>query len=288
MPIGCNQLITCLSNFSEAILNVGSELLGHIICEFVHPDGLGEDFDRLLWKETAVRHFVVEQMNYRCAVRRRCLRPGVPDGAEHVCFGEGNSFCATSSLHCASFPLLLRCETWKMEKAIGAGDLVNSKGETISMDTLSGKYVGLYFGARWCGPCRSFSVQLVSTYRSMMKLKLPFEIVFVSSDKTEDQMLSYMRTSRMQFVGIPFGDKRQDWLSVRSPRKLRVVTAPHSFSTSTQTRYGVEHLPWMVILSPDGKVLVKNAVDEIVAQEEAVWKLWTDLAAMRAKQGDDQ
>ena len=39
--------------------------------------------------------------------------------------------------------------------------LLNSSGEQIAKDVLDQKYVGLYFSASWCGPCRKFTPKLI-------------------------------------------------------------------------------------------------------------------------------
>ena len=52
--------------------------------------------------------------------------------------------------------------------------LLDSKGNNVSSDTLAGKYVGLYFSASWCGPCRAFTPSLI-TFRN--KHGAEFEVV---------------------------------------------------------------------------------------------------------------
>ena len=39
--------------------------------------------------------------------------------------------------------------------------LLNASGEQVAKDVLEKKYVGLYFSASWCGPCRKFTPKLI-------------------------------------------------------------------------------------------------------------------------------
>jgi hypothetical protein len=76
--------------------------------------------------------------------------------------------------------------------------------------------------------------------------------------------------------------------SSRAFRTLQNLDVPYcSGKFALQTRYSVEHLPWFVLLSPSGKVTVKNGVDDIVGQGEAVWKHWTAVESKASKNGDD-
>ena len=53
------------------------------------------------------------------------------------------------------------------------------------------RLLGLYFSAHWCPPCRGFTPQL-KEFDSDMEAKGPhFEIIFVSSDREEEGMMSY-------------------------------------------------------------------------------------------------
>jgi thiol-disulfide isomerase/thioredoxin len=110
-----------------------------------------------------------------------------------------------------------------MEKALGEGDLATAKGDSVPIATLKGKYVGLYFGAKWCGPCRAFTPKMVSTYQALKKEDTPLEIIFVSSDKSAAEMKAYMTSTKMNCLSIPFGDKRLEWLPVRHTTVVVVV-----------------------------------------------------------------
>ena len=64
-----------------------------------------------------------------------------------------------------------------------------------------------------CGPCRSFTPQLVKTYNQLKKDGKDFEIIFVSSDRKEDNFKEYFET--MPWLALPFNDQRCKKLSQR-------------------------------------------------------------------------
>ena len=63
---------------------------------------------------------------------------------------------------------------------------VNSKnGQQQLSELLSGadlKYVGIYFSAHWCPPCRNFTPVLAEFYNAVNQNGKIFEVIFVSSD----------------------------------------------------------------------------------------------------------
>uniref|UniRef100_A0A8C6TI71 Thioredoxin domain-containing protein n=1 Tax=Neogobius melanostomus TaxID=47308 RepID=A0A8C6TI71_9GOBI len=63
-----------------------------------------------------------------------------------------------------------------------AGPLLRNNRETTDSSSLEGHYVGVYFSAHWCPPCRSLSRVLVESYRTIKESGQKFEIVFVSAD----------------------------------------------------------------------------------------------------------
>ena len=58
--------------------------------------------------------------------------------------------------------------------------------------------VMIYFSAHWCPPCRGFTPELVTFYKTN-KEKCNLEIVFASSDRDEESFNKYY--SEMPFLG---------------------------------------------------------------------------------------
>jgi nucleoredoxin len=100
--------------------------------------------------------------------------------------------------------------------------LVKSDGSSISADSaLEGKDIVLfYFSAHWCPPCRQFTPMLKDFYevtvfmftvytqytvRYMMMLQEVegLEIVFISSDRSPEDMTSYMKESHGDWLAVP-------------------------------------------------------------------------------------
>jgi len=77
----------------------------------------------------------------------------------------------------------------------------------IDTSSLKGKTVGIYFSAHWCGPCRSFTPELIKTYNVVKSAGKPFEIVFVSSDHDERAFKEYF--GEMPWIAVPFSDSKR-------------------------------------------------------------------------------
>jgi nucleoredoxin len=87
------------------------------------------------------------------------------------------------------------------------GSEILGKSGNISTDIpLNGKVLGFYFSAHWCPPCRNFTPMLKEFYNKLKTMGVEFEIIFVSSDKTEQEFNGYY--SEMPWLALPFGDSR--------------------------------------------------------------------------------
>jgi thiol-disulfide isomerase/thioredoxin len=130
-------------------------------------------------------------------------------------------------------------------------DLLNAAGKVVSSETLSGKYVGLYFSASWCPPCRTFTPKLVEFHKAN---KDKFEVLLVSADNSEKAQANYMKTYMMPWLAV----KHQSIAANLLVKKM-----------------GVSGIPFLVILDPDGSVVTKDGrgdVDSMGSKAFLKWK----------------
>ncbi|MDA3923978.1 MAG: thioredoxin family protein [Kiritimatiellae bacterium] len=120
--------------------------------------------------------------------------------------------------------------------------LRTSRNKPVSVDTLSDKVIGVYFSAHWCPPCRKFTPELVKFYDSLKAEGKPFEIIFVSSDRSEDAMYEYMKEMDMKWLALPFGDKRKAELA---------------------NTFNVKGIPKFVVINSKGELITENGRGEV-------------------------
>ncbi|KAJ4961250.1 hypothetical protein NE237_021160 [Protea cynaroides] len=149
----------------------------------------------------------------------------------------------------------------------GRDFLVRNNGEQVKVDNLSGKNIGLYFSASWCGPCRRFTPNLVDVYNEL-SLQGNFEIIFVSADEDEDSFNGYF--SKMPWLAIPFSDSEtrdglDELFKVRGIPCLVMLDGNGQVASQSGVQiirdYGVEGYPF----TPERITLLKE-------QEEAAKK----------------
>jgi len=129
-------------------------------------------------------------------------------------------------------------------KAHFADGLTDADGKEVKLESLKGKVVGIYFSAQWCGPCRAFSPVLFK-YRD--KYADDFEVVFVSSDKSDEAQADYMKKTKMN-----------------CPTMKRRGPAANALSQ----KYGVRGIPALILLdhkgnffTRDGRAVVTKGLD---------------------------
>jgi len=115
------------------------------------------------------------------------------------------------------------------------GNLVSCYDEELAPKQI----YGLYFSAHWCPPCRKFTPQLVAYYNQIAHDHPEFEIIFVSADKSAEDMATYMRESGMPWPAIEYG-------------KLANVPALQ--------KYAGKGIPDLVVVDASGKVLADSFV----------------------------
>ncbi len=122
--------------------------------------------------------------------------------------------------------------------------LLTQNGTTVDRDaTLGNKIVGIYFGARWCGPCQTFTPGLVNFRNQNSEF---FEVVFSSSDTSLSEQLKYMKEKKMNFPAVQCRTQASSFLS---------------------NKFGIRGIPALVIISPkDGSVITANGRSDVTSR----------------------
>lgn len=121
------------------------------------------------------------------------------------------------------------------------GKLVAAKDGALAPlpeDAAAGKkFYALYFSAGWCPPCHKFTPKLVNFYNQTHAQHPEFEVVFVSSDRSEGEMGKYMEEYKMPFPALRFDAKG---------------------NTPRVAGYGGPGIPCLVLVDAAGKVLADS------------------------------
>jgi nucleoredoxin len=156
-----------------------------------------------------------------------------------------------------------------------------------STDVASKDIVGLYFSAHWCGPCRRFTPLLIEWYNKMKAAGHSIEIVFISSDKNQEQWMEYFSTMPWPALNVwqAAGSTAKDRLEMLEDGPCEHRGIPHlallkgsdlsasvlggSGSAASKIRSDIDGFPW----PPKACETIENALDSV--NEKAVAMLIT-------------
>jgi thiol-disulfide isomerase/thioredoxin len=140
----------------------------------------------------------------------------------------------------------------KSEKQISTGTmeapeimLPNAEGKSLSLSSLKGKVVLIDFWASWCGPCRKENPNVVRMYAKYKNQG--FDIFSVSLD-----------------------DDPIKWKEAISKDKLvwpNHVSDLKGWQSSVAKQYGVQAIPYTVLLNKEGKIIGTNLRGEKLEQK---------------------
>ena len=131
--------------------------------------------------------------------------------------------------------------------------LPNPEGEIVTLSSLKGSVVLVDFWAQWCKPCRLENPNVVKAFNKYKDRG--FTVYGVSLDRTKDKWVQAIEEDGL------------NWTHVSDLQYFNSVAAK---------AYGVESIPFSILLDRDGKIIAKNlrgkaledALEEFYEEEE--------------------
>ena len=136
------------------------------------------------------------------------------------------------------------------------GTTFTFKDGSVPFENIKGKTLGLYFSAHWCGPCRGFTPKLIETYKKMKAKRDDFEIIFCSSDKSDEEFKEYY--GGMPWLALPFSEREK--------------------KEQLSDLFQVRGIPSFIVVGPDGKVITKDGRGAVDADPEGLEFPWLPKA----------
>ena len=100
------------------------------------------------------------------------------------------------------------------------------------------QYVGLFFSADWCPPCKTMLQPLKNFYTDVNLQTRTFEIVLVSSDRSQEEWKRHHST--MPWMSLPFDDPKahelREKFEIYGVPALIILEARTGFTVTTNAR----------------------------------------------------
>jgi peroxiredoxin len=113
--------------------------------------------------------------------------------------------------------------------------LPDINGKPVPLSSLRGKYVLVDFWASWCKPCRDENPNVVKVFQQFRDKN--FTVLGVSLDKEKDPWVKAIK------------DDQLNWTHVSDLKFWNSLIVP---------MYGIESIPYNVLLDPNGVVIADN------------------------------
>ena len=157
-------------------------------------------------------------------------------------------------------------------KHLSLGDFISENSQLldvrngkVSREVLKGKFVGVYFSAHWCGPCRSFT-PILQKFRDANKEN--FEVVFLSMDiDRENRSWKANLAKKREYVK----SANMDWYT---------IDCDYPTSYKSLKKSGQRGIPTLVVFSPDGKYVTNNGKNDVKNDPKTALPSWREIVRL--------
>jgi nucleoredoxin len=200
---------------------------------------------------------IVDQANRRASETQRMEKANARYEAQVVAQRTEKSSAATATTAASKGNAIADAMKGSLVK-MDNGNLTSVIDDSIAKK----KLFGLYYSAHWCEPCRKFTPQLVDYYNRVITQQPDVEFVFVSADRTANEMQNYMREAKMPWPAL-------DYAKIES---------------SPLRKYAGKGIPCLVIVDQTGRV-ISNSYDgeKYLGPQKVLADLDTIFTALAAK-----
>lgn len=148
-----------------------------------------------------------------------------------------------------------------VDRLINSNELIKKNGSSwgTTLKSSGVKVIALYFSAHWCPPCRQFTPLLKAAYedyKSNHSSDNKLSVVFVSGDRSQDDMLSYMREAHGNWPGVAPGSPLQQ---------------------SLNTAFQVRGIPALIVVDINGEILSREGRQEVMSMRSQALKSWEGM-----------
>ncbi|MEI6714152.1 MAG: thioredoxin-like domain-containing protein [Verrucomicrobiota bacterium] len=155
-------------------------------------------------------------------------------------------------------------------KILSPTSLVREGGMSLNPQTLaSKKYLFLYFSGEACPPCKVFTPRLIEFYNKYARGG-DFEILFISEDPSSEVMERYMKSAKMPWGAIKYGDPAIAIIKER----LQQMGYPQLYLLDEKDQViakpeldGTDHVSWHAVnvwLKEHGKAPMHLSLEEVL------------------------